>query len=64
MFNSFIDGTKSAIEMAAVANATGLTPSPEGLGFPRPPGPTTWLRSAGPARTAEAPPPGYGGGRL
>ena len=53
MFNSFIDGTKSAIEMAAVANATGLTPSPEGLGF-RPPGPTTWLRSAGPARTAEA----------
>ena len=24
MFNSFIDGTKSAIEMAAVANATGL----------------------------------------
>ena len=34
MFNSFIDGTKSAIEMAAVANATGLTPSPEGLGFP------------------------------
>jgi predicted homoserine dehydrogenase-like protein len=34
MFNSFIDGTKSAIEMAAVANATGLIPSPEGLGFP------------------------------
>jgi predicted homoserine dehydrogenase-like protein len=34
MFNSFIDGTKSAVEMAAVANATGLTPSPEGLGFP------------------------------
>jgi predicted homoserine dehydrogenase-like protein len=26
MFNSFLDGTKSAIEMAAVANATGLTP--------------------------------------
>ena len=26
MFNSFIDGTKSAIEMAAVANATGLEP--------------------------------------
>ena len=24
MFNSFLDGTKSAIEMAAVANATGL----------------------------------------
>ena len=34
MFNSFLDGTKSAIEMAAVANATGLTPSPEGLNFP------------------------------
>jgi len=27
MFNSFLDGTKSAIEMAAVANATGLTPA-------------------------------------
>ncbi len=34
MFNSFLDGTKSATEMAAVANATGLIPSPEGLGFP------------------------------
>jgi len=34
MFNSFLDGTKSAIEMAAVANATGLTPSPGGLAFP------------------------------
>ena len=34
MFNSFLDGTKSAIEMAAVANATGLLPQPEGLGFP------------------------------
>jgi predicted homoserine dehydrogenase-like protein len=34
MFNSFLDGTKSAIEMAAVANATGLTPAPEGLNFP------------------------------
>jgi predicted homoserine dehydrogenase-like protein len=34
MFNSFLDGTKSAIEMAAVSNATGLTPAPEGLGFP------------------------------
>ena len=26
MFNSFLDGTKSAIEMAAIANATGLAP--------------------------------------
>ena len=34
MFNSFMDGTKSGIEMAAVANATGLTPAPEGLAFP------------------------------
>jgi predicted homoserine dehydrogenase-like protein len=34
MFNSFLDGTKSAIEMAAVANATGLTPQDEGLLFP------------------------------
>ncbi len=34
MFNSFLDGTKSGIEMAAIANATGLTPAPEGLAFP------------------------------
>ena len=34
MFNSFLDGTKSAIEMAAIANATGLTPAPHGLTFP------------------------------
>ena len=34
MFNSFLDGTKSAIEMAAVSNATGLKPQPEGLNFP------------------------------
>ncbi|MCH2125860.1 MAG: Gfo/Idh/MocA family oxidoreductase [Pirellulaceae bacterium] len=34
MFNSFLDGTKSAIEMAAVANATGLTPQNCGLQFP------------------------------
>jgi predicted homoserine dehydrogenase-like protein len=33
MFNSFLDGTKSAIEMAAVANATGLA-APNGLSFP------------------------------
>ena len=26
MFNSFLDGTKPALEMAAIANATGLTP--------------------------------------
>ncbi len=34
MFNSFLDGTKSAIEMAAVANATGLTAPSAGLRFP------------------------------
>jgi predicted homoserine dehydrogenase-like protein len=34
MFNSFLDGTKSAIEMAAVANATGLAPPDHGLVFP------------------------------
>jgi predicted homoserine dehydrogenase-like protein len=33
MFNSFLDGTKSAIEMCAVSNATGLT-APAGLSFP------------------------------
>jgi len=34
MFNSFLDGTKSSIEMAVVANGTGLTPAPTGLAFP------------------------------
>lgn len=34
MFNSFLDGTKSAIEMAAVANATGLAAPEDGLRFP------------------------------
>lgn len=34
MFNSFVDGTKSGIEMTAVCNATGLLPQPDGLGFP------------------------------
>ncbi|MCO6416688.1 Gfo/Idh/MocA family oxidoreductase [Siccirubricoccus sp. KC 17139] len=34
MFNSFLDGTKSAIEMAAIANATGLAPPEDGLAFP------------------------------
>jgi predicted homoserine dehydrogenase-like protein len=34
MFNSFVDGTKSAIEMSAVCNATGLRPQTDGLGFP------------------------------
>src|SRR3546814_3773963 len=34
MFNSFMDGTKSAIEMAAVANACDLAPARGGLAFP------------------------------
>ena len=34
MFNSFLDGTKSAIEMAAIANATGLDVPTDGLHFP------------------------------
>jgi predicted homoserine dehydrogenase-like protein len=34
MFNSFVDGTKSGIEMTAVCNATGLVPQSGGLGFP------------------------------
>ncbi len=34
MFNSFIDGTKSGIEMTAVCNATGLRPQSDGLHFP------------------------------
>lgn len=34
MFNSFLDGTKSALEMAAIANATNLAPPSKGLQFP------------------------------
>ena len=34
MFNSFLDGTKSAIEMAAIANACDLTAPSDGLAFP------------------------------
>lgn len=34
MFNSFLDGTKSGIEMTAVCNTTGLIPQSGGLGFP------------------------------
>jgi predicted homoserine dehydrogenase-like protein len=34
MFNSFLDGTKSAIEMVAIANATGLDVPAHGLAFP------------------------------
>ena len=34
MFNSFLDGSKPAIETSAVCNATGLTPAPWGLAYP------------------------------
>ncbi len=34
MYNSFLDGTKSAIEMCALANASGLVPQKNGLKFP------------------------------
>jgi len=34
MFNSFLDGSKPAIESTAISNATGLTPAPWGLAFP------------------------------
>jgi len=34
MFNSFLDGSKPAIETTAVCNATGLTPAPGGLTYP------------------------------
>ncbi|WP_138473066.1 NAD(P)H-dependent oxidoreductase [Poseidonocella sp. HB161398] len=34
MFNSFLDGTKSALEMAAISNASGLLAPRDGLLFP------------------------------
>ena len=34
IFNSFVDGTQSAIELACVANACDLAPQPVGLRFP------------------------------
>ena len=34
MFNSFLDGSKPAIESTSVCNATGLTPAPNGLEYP------------------------------
>lgn len=34
MFNSFLDGTKSSIEMAAISNASGLIAPKDGLSFP------------------------------
>lgn len=34
MFNSFLDGTKSGVEMTAICNATGLQSQRNGLSFP------------------------------
>lgn len=34
MFNSFLDGTKSALEMAAISNGSGLIAPEHGLSFP------------------------------
>lgn len=34
MYNSFIDGTKSAVEMVSVSNMTGLIPDVRGMHFP------------------------------
>ena len=51
MFNSFLDGTKSAIEMAAVSNATGLQPRRPAC-TSRPAAWTTWRACCGHARTA------------
>ena len=41
MFNSFLDGTKSAVKMAAIANATSLAAPEDWLKFP-PPGWMIW----------------------
>jgi predicted homoserine dehydrogenase-like protein len=51
MFNSFLDGTKSAIEMAAIANACGLDVPEDGLKFP-PAGSTTSRASCAHAPSA------------
>ena len=48
MFNSFLDGTKSALEMAAVSNACDLRPPPDGLASP-PVASTTCLTCCVPA---------------
>ncbi len=43
MYNSFLDGTKSAVEMVSVSNMTGLVPDLRGMHFP--PVPTTEIPS-------------------
>ena len=51
MFNSFLDGTKSAIEMAAVANACALDVPQDGC-ISRPVAPTIWRGCCGRKRSA------------
>ena len=43
MYNPFLDGTKSAVEMVSVSNMTGLVPDVRGMHFP--PVPTTEIPS-------------------
>ena len=59
MFNSFLDGTKSAIEMAAVANACGLDVPEDGLQFP-PCGADELASRLGPSMAARAAAPNGG----
>ena len=54
MFNSFIDGSKSAIEMTAVCNATGLTPPSRTASASPPARSTSWPRCSSRRRPAAA----------
>ena len=49
MFNSFLDGTKSGIEMTAVCNATGLVPQTQRAGASRRRRASSWRTCASPA---------------
>ena len=64
MFNSFLDGSKPAIETTAVCNATGLTPAPEGLNYPRGIGGRNPGADAAEERRRAAAPQGTGGSHL
>ena len=63
MFNSFIDGTKSGIEMTAVCNATGLVPQSQAWAS-RPPRASSWPTYASPGRRRHAREEGRHRGRL
>jgi predicted homoserine dehydrogenase-like protein len=43
MLVEFVDGSKTMVEMACIANATGLVPDVPGMHGPRPTA-TTWRR--------------------